>query len=111
MKSLNDIINEQVFDKDKYQGVWSGEKYVVLKYGSDKIELIGNKHKSPKQQIYVIKKNKEQIGTFDFDVKRESYFVTSDKTGGTKEFKTVDDIIEFVIKQADGLDIHDGSMK
>jgi uncharacterized protein YkuJ len=112
MRSVNEHLNEQTFGKDKYQGAWSGEKYVVVKHGKDKIELIGDKHKSPKQQIYTIKKNGEQVATFDYDTGSDSYWVTSEETKGSKSFETIDDLIAFIKKEkGKGLWIHDGSMK
>ena len=66
MKPLNEFLNE-----GKYQKVWQTQKYVK----ADGIELVGDKHASPADQVYQINKNKKQVGSFSFDRETDGYWL------------------------------------
>ena len=90
MKPLNEFLNE-----GKYQKVWQTEKYI----NADGIELVGDKHASPADQVYQINKNKKQVGSFSFDRETDGYWLSAPSLGFEQEsFDTIDDIIKFVKK-------------
>jgi len=90
MKQLNEFLNE-----GKYQKVWQTEKYL----NADGIELVGDKHSSPSDQVYQINKNKKQVGSFSFDRDADGYWLSAPSLGFEQEsFDTIDDLIKFAKK-------------